>query len=127
MQPPTPDPPKSKPKQRRRIRSAHSAADEKRIDTLQALVTERVERGAAVGVHRCAAGYRVIVFNARGDEALTIERESKSGALDDTIWELRHIGVGALSNKRIDARRRRIQRDGEEEAVIHETKESPRE
>ena len=76
-----------------RRRSDHSVADDKRIDRLQALVTERVERGGAVGVHRTASGYRVVVFDARGGEVLAAESESKSKALEDAIWELRYIGV----------------------------------
>ena len=77
----------------RRQRSVHSAADEKRIDTLQALATERVGRGAAVGIDRTGGHFRVVVFNARGDEAFAIKHEQKSDALHAAIWELRYIGV----------------------------------
>lgn len=69
----------------RRVRAQHSARDERRIDRLQELATERVGRGAAVAVNRAAGGYRVVVFCARGEERIVVVEVEKRRALDSAV------------------------------------------
>ena len=69
----------------RAARGAHSVRDERRIDRLQELVTERVGRGAAVAVNRAAGGYRVVVFCARGEERIVVVEAEKRRALDGAV------------------------------------------
>ena len=64
-----------------RARTAHSARDERRIDVLQELATSELGRGAAVSVDRTREGHRVVVFDAKGDEQITIVDDDKSRAL----------------------------------------------
>ena len=87
---PPPSPPEPvRPQRSRRARSPHSARDERRIDALQALVTEQIGRGAAVSVERVKGAYVVTVFDARGDERLKRDGADKSALLDEVIA---HIG-----------------------------------
>ena len=69
-------------------RGSHSARDERRIDRLQGLATERVGRGAAVSVDRSSAGHKVVVFDARGDERVVVVGEDKARTLEAAIGRL---------------------------------------
>lgn len=77
-----------------RRRTTHAARDERRIDQLQALATEVVGRGAAVGIHPALVGHRVIVFSPKGEEVFAVESANKTTALDRALRRCRELGRG---------------------------------
>lgn len=69
----------------KRHRTEHSAADERRIDLLQEIATDRLGKGAAVGVLSRKGEATVLVYDRAGDEKIEVTAESKSQALDEAI------------------------------------------
>ena len=73
-------------------RGSHSARDERRIDQLQELVTEKVGRGAAFALHQVKVighhVHHVVVFTAKGDVHLLVEERDKTQALEAAITKL---------------------------------------